>query len=139
QTAGGEKPPAAGALAHVEAPALGNVGRGQVTQFGLDLVPRTLEHLSQHHERHRLVGHQQDGLEAGPQPGAGVGGIPGLGARITGPGRLVVLFSLGGPLSSSLSVSSLTLSVSPVSTGSVPTSPVSTSPASTDPVPVQVT
>src|SRR4029077_18130343 len=125
----GVEPPAAGDLAQVEAPALGYVGRGQVTQFGLDLVPRALEHLGQHHEWHRLHGHKQDGLEAGPQPGAGVGGITGLGARITGPGRLVVLFSRGGHWSSSLSVSSLTLSVSPVSP----------SPVLTDPVPVHVT
>src|SRR6476620_10439139 len=41
----GVEPPAARDLAQVKTTTLGDVGRGQVTQLRLDLVPRTLEHL----------------------------------------------------------------------------------------------
>src|SRR5579862_5226954 len=62
----GVEPPAARDLPEVEAAALGGVGRGEVVQFGGYLVPRPLEDLGQHHHGYRLVGDQEDRLQAGP-------------------------------------------------------------------------
>src|SRR5580658_9244882 len=66
----GVEAPAAGYLAQVKATARGGVFLGEFGQRGRYLVPRVLEHLRKDHGRHGFVGHQQDGLQARPQPGA---------------------------------------------------------------------
>ena len=66
----GVVPPAAGDLAQVEAAALDCGFLGQVVQFRADLVPGPFEYLGEDDHRHRLVGDQQDRLQAGSQAGA---------------------------------------------------------------------
>ena len=65
----GVEAPAARHLAQVEAALLGVVRGGQVAQGRRDLLPGTLQDLGDDDLRHRLVHHEQDRLQAGPQAG----------------------------------------------------------------------
>src|SRR5262245_33808465 len=69
----GIEAPATRHLAQVESPAFGGVRGGEVGDLARDLLPRPLKYLGKHHLGDRLINHQQDRFQAGPQARAGLG------------------------------------------------------------------
>src|SRR5215831_11554268 len=77
----GVEAPAARHLTQVETTFLGGVGSSEAGDLQRDLIPWPLKNLGEHYLRNRLVHHQQDRFQAGPQARAGLG----LADRVPGP------------------------------------------------------